>query len=162
MGANIYDEVTRKLRADLGLEDTPIVMIWVRKPYVERTKSFVTYGIASDERGTKVIRVATERTPEEVCNTIAHELRHIWQYKNKVYYQMREGNQVWCYWMGSEFYRVKTRFSPRLAYHLRPHELDCRAYEKHAWENVLGKLAPEKPKRVDLKAAFLNAANKRG
>lgn len=88
-------------------------------------------GRATEKRNGFVVKVSTNESDEYIRFTIAHELRHVWQYKHKKLTHRWDGTEWRRIWDNVEYLNSHTnklfRNSPA-AYKLQPWEKDANDY----------------------------------
>jgi hypothetical protein len=118
--STFYNEA-RIIAQDLGLDLDKVSFSWIDRPDLNG-KGNVGYA-TWDGLGKSEVRIATRRQYYQVLITLAHELRHCWQYQTRTL--SFEGGVT--YWRGSYYSREPETYK-RLVYRRRPQELDANAY----------------------------------
>lgn len=125
----MYAQEIKLLLEDLQIEHVVIDFIW--HPGVTLRRKGKVYGTQIRMGDRHTVKVATGGERKEVLDTLAHELRHVWQYATGTLdatYKVRHKSGGWHWsWTGSMFVPGARQWS-RCPYRQRPHEIDARAY----------------------------------
>ena len=132
------------IKRDLGIEDLDIRIEWVDTRWLSGRDSRNQRFTGSHQRigNYHRVRLATQQSYRELVKTLAHELRHAWQFREG-------GPAVWTemgkvLWKGTEFARPRVYRSEKVPYRQRPTEIDAYAYQDNAWARLFGGAAPKK------------------
>lgn len=119
---------------------------------VEGGDSSKCVGLATKKRdGSYVVTVATKQPEEIVITTVAHELRHIWQYTNGILSsEFKQPERKWLnHWRGSSETPVanytKKWYTEDGGYIYSPEEEDARWWADHYYCEVLGLTKKDSP-----------------
>lgn len=153
----MFAEEIAAICADLGLDPTLVSWEWLAKPYLKKSRRWTTWGTCTSLGGQRSrCRIATRREYREIIVTIAHELRHSWQYANGVLAH-QGGKTVWS---GTQYAGPKTYRAMR--YWNRPQEIDARRYADDAWERLFqGQPAKQVETTEDITRRLVSAARRR-
>lgn len=133
-----YQEAIDLIRADLGLQDDPTPLRWRfhrgrTLPKMKQVGQLVVTRTSGGALVSARIEVATMHGRPQVLNTIAHELRHLWQRTSGIY-QYRD---IGYYWSGTQFVPRPVHWK-RGTYGSEPQEIDAREYARTAVYRLFG------------------------
>lgn len=136
-----YETEIRLLSEDLGLAAIGAVeptWAFYRRTSLPRSKPVGLATIVTDgNNGNRVIRakieIASGYPRPQVINTIAHELRHLWQRTSGTHQRRERG----YYWSGTQFYPRAVLWT-RGSYGSEPQEIDAREYARSATLRLFG------------------------
>lgn len=121
--------------ADLDIGDLTITWEWVQAKYVDPRRKWV----GSHEmlaNGTHRVKIALRYADDkERIKTIAHELRHAWQFDRRICIRLKTSRYDW---KGTQFVGPRTNYR-RVGGKARlelAEEIDARGYEKDAWARL--------------------------
>lgn len=123
----MYTEEIAYLKHLLDLEKVPITFQWFHRRAVRKKGGTETWGVhLLYDNGTNVVQIATKAYSYSfILDTIAHELRHVWQFHTGT--ARFEGRKI--VWSGTEYFpEEKTYDKIRFPYRERPHEIDARGF----------------------------------
>ncbi len=160
----LYRDEIALILQDLGLPaDHPVGRYFKDKPYLKKTRTKTTVGLHSGvAHTTGRVLMATQRSPREVLETTAHELRHEWQTFTGVLTvgsyergKKKAKTTVGWKWTGT-VYAPEKNYSFSHDYWTRPHEVDARGYAADVMERLFKDWnGPEGPRTLKLAVAAL-------
>lgn len=146
------DEAVVLILKDMGYTGSNPTIEYIDSAYVTRRPGMYSSLVGDYTVDYNHIRVATKLPYEQVMDTLAHELRHAWQWQTGV---LQNTNDYYR-WKGTRFYTRKKVWK-RCVYEQRPQEIDARAYARYAWVRLFKGNPLVDPYRNPAKVFFFRA-----
>lgn len=148
----MYTEEIAYIKYLLNIEGVHTKIQWYHRRPVKRRGTTETWGTHFIQGDVHHLKIANYGSYIFTVETLAHELRHVWQFARGI---AKWEEQTYVVWAGTEYAPEPKRYNGITSdYKNRPHEIDARAFAEKAVQCVIGKYGTHNEKLPTVKQSL--------
>jgi hypothetical protein len=152
----MYEQEVARVKRDLGIENAVVQLTFTPERFAGKRNRWGWHQPQKDGSHKVVVayggKNGKRRSYRNVVRTIAHELRHVWQYETKAQVDTKSGKSWVRTWTGSPL-SPGSKTWVKMPYRQQPHEIDAFAYMDLAWVKLFDGLPKLNNSKVPPKPA---------